>query len=578
MITCANHKFSIWQIRCALAFIFLVLLQLPLYAQSSPIAERLPPGTIFYVEWRGKAFLADADKQNHLLQLLEDPDFAPLRQLAMKNLQQSVEKQPAGAKPVTLDDIVSLLDNPSAFGVVANPVPSQASATGEASSPVSVFLVYDATGKRELIQKLKSSSRNKDASAVSTYHFGDTPVEIQTTGKDTSYTAFAADYFLFADQKSVIEDLIVRFRSHFPPTSVAQLPEYQSVRKNFDPNAAIEYFAHVPDLNALIPQAQKEKPGFRVLQGLHLDRIHALAGSISFAGAATHFQGEIIGDTSPGSLFDLAGPSSSTFATQPLAGQNLHLSVSRVNLAALYKVIRGAIIGGMPKEQVATFTAGETAAEAYLGMPIADALGLFTGEFASTSSFADDGTELSLYALTIRKPEEVLRVVRAVGATKLVAEDSSGDTTFLDFAFSYNDPGTGHLRKKFYYVAVTPQMLLIAPRKAMLRDAIQRLNSSSAAPASGGIFENPDYLQLRARLPEKLSGLSGSELSQIPWEKVFANFMTQIEAGMKSQGQASTNLDWLKLVKPEVASRHLHMAVGGWWKDANGIHFDSYVQ
>lgn len=158
----------------------------------------------------------------------------------------------------------------------------------------------------------------------------------------------------------------------------------------------------------------------------------------------------------------------------------------------------------------------------------------------------------------------------------IAAEDSSGDTTFLDFAYPYKNPLTGLQQKKFYYVAVTPQMLLAAPRKAMLRDAIARLKSPG--PATGGIFANTEYLELRAHLPEKLSGLSASDLAQMPWDKMFANFTSQLEAGMKSQGQATTNLDWLKSIKPEVASRHLHMSVAGWWKDSNGIHFDSYVE
>jgi hypothetical protein len=33
-----------------------------------------------------------------------------------------------------------------------------------------------------------------------------------------------------------------------------------------------------------------------------------------------------------------------------------------------------------------------------------------------------------------------------------------------------------------------------------------------------------------------------------------------------------------KLVKPEVFSRHLHTAIYGWWKDSNGVYFDSFVQ
>jgi len=569
-------KFPLKQILCALGLILVISSFQPLSAQSSPIADRLPPGTIFYAQWRGKAFLVDADKQNHLLQLLEDPEFTPLLQLAAKNLQQNGAKQSAGVKTPELADIVSLLDNAAVVGVIANPTPAEKPASGAASSPVAVFFVYDATGKKELIQKLRATARSNEATPVSTYNFGDTAVESRTTGKDTSYTAQAANYFLYTNQKFLIEDLITRFRSGASSTSVAQLPEYQSIRKSFDSGAAIEYFFHMPDLAVFIPPDQRDQTGARVLRGLQLDKIHVVAGSLSFSGAATRFQGEILGDTSTGSLFDVAGPSKATFSTLSLTGKNSHFSVSRLDLVALYTWIRAAIVASTPPEKAANVTAMETMAQGFLGMSISDALGIFTGEIASSSSFTDDGTEQQMFAATIQKPADLLRIVRLVGATKIVADNSAGDTTFLDFAFSYKDPATGQQQKKFYYVAVTSQMLVAAPQKDMLRDAIERLKST--APATGGIFANPEYLELRARLPEKLSGLSGSDLAQIPWDKILANFMNQIEAGMKSQGQAPADLSWLKSIKPGVASRHLHMSVGGWWKDTDGIHFDSYVQ
>jgi len=557
-----------------LVLVFLVLAPPPLRAQVSPIADRLPPGTVFYVQWRGKAFVADADKQNHLLQLLEDPDITPLRELIITKLQQG------GTDKVTkFDDIVSLLDNRGVFGVVVNPPKTDLPATGEASSPVGVYLVYDATGKRELIQKLKASSQTKDASPVATYGFNGTQIEVRTTGKDTSYSALTADYYIFADQKPLIEDLIARFRSAAPPTSISQIPEYQSIKKNLDANAAIEYFARMPDLKAVVPHDQKQNPvGYALLQ-LHLDKIHAFGGSVSFSGPATRFQGEILGDTSPGSLFDIAGPSAAEFATEPIVGNNPQFSVSRLDLAALYKLIRGAVVGAVSQQQLAGITAAEAMAQSFLGMSIPDALGLFTGEFASASSYADDGTELRVFAATIQKPADLLRVVRAAGATTIVAEDSSGDTTFLDLAFPYKDPANGQPRKKFYYVAVTPQMLLAAPRKTMLRDAIARLNSKSATRVPGAIFQKPEYLQLRSHLPEKLSGLSAADIGDMPWDKIFASFATQIEEGVKkSPSKSSTDLSWITLVKPEIIPRHLHMSVGGWWKDANGIHFDSYTQ
>src|SRR5690242_16400010 len=152
-------------------------------------------------------------------------------------------------------------------------------------------------------------------------------------------------------------------------------------------------------------------------------------------------------------------------------------------------------------------------------MPVSDALGLMSGEIASFSTYSDDGTAQQLFAATIQQPQAVLRILRAVVGSMIVAEDSSGSITFLDIAYPYKDPKTGTQRRKFYYLAVTPQMLVGAPRKAMVRETVQRLRSPQDARAAAGLLANPDFSRMRPLLPEKLSGLSGSDLAQIPWDR-----------------------------------------------------------
>jgi hypothetical protein len=84
---------------------------------------------------------------------------------------------------------------------------------------------------------------------------------------------------------------------------------------------------------------------------------------------------------------------------------------------------------------------------------------------------------------------------------------------------------------------------------------------------------------MRALLPEKLSGLSAADMSHIPWEKVIGQY-SQLTADTTktSEGSNSTATDYWKLVKPEVLLRHFHTAIYGWWKDSNGVYFDSFVQ
>ena len=251
-------------------------------------------------------------------------------------------------------------------------------------------------------------------------------------------------------------------------------------------------------------------------------------------------------------------------------------NITRINLEATYELIRNAIMSSLPPQQSAMVGAAEAMAQGYIGMSLMDALNLFTGEFASGTSYSDQGESQQIFAATIQKPDSVLRVVRAVIGKMIVSEDTSGSTTFIDIATPYQDPKTHMQRKKPYYVAVTPQMLLVAPRKQMLRDAIVRLDTGTADPAQPSVMANPDFAGLRSRLPDKLSGLSATDIGKIPWDKMLASVEDQMaQSAGPASGQAPTDLSW---IKPEVFLRYLHITVGGWWKDANGVYLDSYIQ
>jgi hypothetical protein len=541
----------------------------PLYAEARPIVERLSPETIFYLEWRGTASLGGAERENHLLQLLRDPALAPL----WLNLTSQAERSaPQGASPAAaflLPDLISLLDNAVVFGIVPNPDARRAPTPGKTVPLVATFLVYDLSGKADLIQKWRalSTMSSKTPTEVTKYDFGGTWVEVRTTRTSASYLAQTGRYFLASDQKQVIEDLITRFcGTDVRSPSVTDLPEYGQIRKYVGHDPALEFFGHMPDLSSWNPN-----PG---MKSIHLEKIHAIGGGLSFDDEAARMRGAILGDASPEGPFDLAGASSATFQTFPVIETAPTFSISRINLAALYRLFMGAVIGNLPG-QAAHMAASEKAAESFLGMPILDALQLFTGEIASMTAPSEEGTLEQLFALSIQKPDAVLRIVRALTGTMIVSENSAGPTTYLDLAYPYQDPQTHVQRKKFYYLAITPQMLLAAPRKAMLQQAIGRLSSSEADPGPAGAFRNPEFAHLRSRLPERLSGLGAADLNQIPWDKVFPNLPSRPALGANQPNQQPSDLSWLK---GGVVSRYLHFALSGWWKDANGVYFDSYIQ
>jgi hypothetical protein len=566
-------------------------------AQSSEIVPRLPASTVGLVEWRGSGALTADSAENHVVQLMADPAMAPLW-LGMAADFQKRQKESKTPPPVlSLPEMVSLLQNPAVFGVIQLPRVAETAPAGKPAARMAVFVVYDATGKTALIEKwdTATATRGPNPPKVTHYNFGGTSVEVRSHEKSESYLAQAGHYFLASDQKAAIEELITRFRNaDAPADSITQRPEYAEVQKFIGSGAALDYFVRVPNLRELTPANPKNPAGEKIIESIHLDKVHAAGGAVGFAGPAMRVRGAIFGNTQPTGPFDIAGESGTMFRTQAIASGEPQYSVSRVNFAAIYRLFYGAIVPSLPQQQAANVAAMEGAVQGYLGMSIPDALELFTGEVASASSFASDGTEERVFAATIQKPESVLHILRAVLGPMTLAEDTYGDATTLDIAFPYRDPTTGLRRRTMYYVAVTPQMLLVAPRKAILREVLEKSSakatSAEAAGATKGPFADPQYAQLRALMPAKLSGLGVTDISAIPWGPVFANLETRVEkseqlaaqqaAQRSKNGQAAPapEYTWLKLVDPQVIPRHLHIAVSGWWKDANGVYFDSYLQ
>jgi hypothetical protein len=550
-----------------------------LFAQTPSLAQHLPPNAVCYVEWRGMAFLSGAEKKNHVLQLLEDPDLAPVWVALASSVERRNRGQSSSASAIAPLDLLSLLVNPVAFGLVENDKTSRSSPPGGMTRPGGFFLVYDATGKTDLIEKW-IAPRNAHILAgaeVTHYDFDGTSVEVRPGRKNVFYIARAANYYLMSDQKQTIEDLVTNFHgAGHSARSLDQLPEYHEAQKFLGPESAIEFFARMPDLSRWSPPDAKGNVGAELERNLHLERIHVAEGAVSFAGEATHFRGAVLGDTSPGGSFDLAAPSSSGFEMQQIASAGSEFTFSRLNLTATYAFMRAALAASLPPQKTANLTVFEDLAQGFLGMPVTEALGLFTGEVASVSSYSVDGRPQRMFAATIQRPEAVLRVLRAVIGPMIASEDYSGSTTYLDISYPYRDSNTGMRRRRFYYVAVTPQMILAAPQKAMLRHAVTQLGSHTGPAQASGIFANTDYVQMRSYLPEKLSGLSGADITQIPWDKLLANL--EDRAAKRPQDSHPTDVSWLKLLKPQVILRHLHMTLTGWWKDPSGVYFDSYLQ
>jgi hypothetical protein len=569
-------------------FVPLVLLiagSTPLLAQAPSLSDRLPANTVFFAYWHGMGEVTRAEKTNHVVQLFEDPDFVRARAAVLKSLRDNIAKNGPATSEREQIEVLSLFDNPAVVGVVLNPDPGKKPASSDAAQPPATgfFVVYDANGKTAIVEKLRAANRatGKEVPTVMSYNFQGTKIEARATGTDVSYTALTPKYYFLADQKPVIEELIARFSSaEKPANSITQLPEYESIRPFVGADSAVEFFARFPKLTRILTPAQLEKPAAKFAENLRLDRIHVFGGSVSFAGEATRFHGAMLGDATAGGLFDFAGASGASFVTEPAVSAGPIFSISRFNFVAIYQMLRAAAQPLFTSQQAAAVDMYEKMAQGFLGMPVTDALQLFSGEVASETSFADDGLSLRTYAISIQKPQDVLRILRAAAGSFIVGEDTSGNTTYVDLAYPYTDPKTGIKRREFYYVAVTPTMLFVAPRKALIRQAMSRLNAkadAAAAPATG-ILGSGELAHERSLLPEKLSGLSAVDIVQIPWDKVAAHYSREIAEAAKDSTTPPPSFDWLQTVKPEVVTRHVHSGISGWWKDSHGIYFDSYIQ
>lgn len=568
----------------------LVLVAAPALGQKAPSAlepSRLPPDTLFYLRWGGTSSLGPARNTNSLLRLWADPEFAPVRQ-ALAEAFYSGAKKKEKLQSLTREDIeqvASLFENPFLFGFAGRLDLSRTSGTHEKEAPLeqkpAFFLVYDGAGKTELIARLEEQFDRvrKHPRSITRYAFGPTSVEIITTGEETSYRAVVGPYFVLSDQQRVIEDLITRLRS--PERSVASLAgvaDYRSARRQTGNDFLVEFLIRIPDLSKL-PVPSKE--GFDIpafLRGLRPEKLHATSGSLSLAGEATRVRMAILGDTSPGSVFDLFAESRPTFETLALApASTTSFSVGQINLSALYQTVRSALLAAFSPKQRTNLELIEALVANQIDMKIPEALDLLRGEVASIATTGDLGPGAQLYAATIQKPTDVLRLVRTIFAKQIAGEEHEGDTTIVKFSFSSVRPPAGGLQPRPYYLAVTPRMLLAAPRVETLREAVKRLAEKDAGAL--GPLADAAFRRARARFPENLSSLGYLDLTRTPWEKISEAFVEGLKkADEKSAASAAAAKDWMKKISPGLLRRYLHTLASASWKDAGGVYFDAYLE
>ena len=559
-------------------------------AQSPVDPGKLPARTTFYLLWRGTPS-GDVRTKNALYSLWDDPDVAPARSALLASMltdnPKSKDKPKLSSEEAS--QYLSLLDNPFLVGYIRRPESAAAAkaSTTPATKPAwnGLFLIYDRTGKEELLSKavLRMRGSETEIPKLSTLTVsGVSALKIERKN-GVNYWAEFGKYAVSAQELPVFEEILNVLNDKPAPASLSQSSAFIEAKPLLS-GGLVEFFLNISHLKDLALEAPAGGPTAQFkpfLSALKLEALHSIAGHIVLEGAKTRVQAAILGDTVPGSLFDVfasgqPNPASLSFVSP----DTIYYSESQVDLLGLYKVIKRAFAqaSGNSAQQINLL---ESAATTRLGMPIDDALGLTTGEIASlqTSPAFDDNEQV--YFLGIRNKPDSLKLLRTTLGDRITSERNVGSTTFLKVSLQGGQSTAGVAQWHFYHLAMTSNAVLGAAKEDTLHKYLDR--AASASPDSTAA--STQRLQaLRAGFPEKLNGLTFFDLQKVDWPALKAKWIADAKKAAqtaKSTDTTKSNPDmslWFNQLDPQVFPRHLHSIVGAAWKDAKGAHFEEWLE
>jgi len=573
-----------------LILVFTLLCSDRAWAQAPLEPAQMPARTIFYVIWRGTP-VGDARKSNSLLALWDDPDLAPVRAAALQNMQSGSDRDPA--KPQLsreeIEQTSSLLENSFVFGYLRKPETKAAAANKNERPWNGMFFVYDRTGKELLLAKtvLRFRSQEKDPPHISTITVAGAPA-LKIERKDSViYWTERGKYAASSSELGVFEEILARLDGKTSGSSLAQTAAYQEAEPLVH-GGVLEFFLRVPQLKDFASAAPANSPVQiePVLDAIKLQSIHSLSGHVTLEGAKARVNGAVLGDVAPGTLFDLwtngqQAPASLSFVSPDVVSY----SEAQFNLSAFYNLLKRALRVALPQQQQGGAEMIEGLAATRIGMPLPDALALFSGEFASVQSNASMDPQKAVYYIGIRNKQDTLKLLRTVFGDQLGSERSEGDATFVKVSLGGGQGSSGVAQWNFYHLVVTPNFVLASSRSETLREFLAR--NSPASPQTQATLPAA-FQTARAQLPANLNGLTFMNFQKIDYQALKSRWIEQAKnpsAGAAKRGaNASPELpagkvpDWLLNLNPDVFPRHLHFLAGASWKDSKGVHFDEWLE
>jgi hypothetical protein len=573
--------------------VFLPLLLLILSLARTAAAQvpiepaKLPARTTFYLAWRGMP-AGEARRANSLFALWDDPALAPAREALAEELINNSRKDKSATQlsRTELDEFASFFDNSYILGYLPEPKGRAAKASSDAKKPQwnGLFFVYDHTGKEALMLKVLLGLRlQKDAPEASPATIAGLPATKFTSKNNSFYLAEKGKFTIAAGERAVMEEVFSRLDAKAAGPALGEVAAFQEALPHLG-GGTFEFFLRIPDLNDFVPQdAAKGIPAKPILDALRLDSIHSMFATVSFEGPKTHLQGAILGDASPGTLFDIFAdgqptPRSLSFAS----ADTLYFNSTEINFAGIYATLKRAVASAFPQGQQGNADMIDTIAQTRLGMPITDALGLLSGEFASIQSSPTMDLNKQVYFLGIRNKPQVLKLVHALVGERISGEHNEGDATLLKVSLGGAQSGQGVAQWNFYNVAVTSDAILGATRADTLRQLLAQRPQNAAGFASSQQFQ-----AARSKFPQNLDGINFVDFQKFDWPGLKDHWLKEMKktstTAKSFNSQKATPAPpaavpaWLEQLDPQIFARHLHSAFAASWKDAKGFHFEQWL-
>ena len=558
------------------------------HAQAPLEPAQMPANTTFYFVWRGQPN-AELRKTNSIAALWDDPGFAPVRSSITNAILKNSEEKPTENRLTRqqIEEYASLLENAFVLGYLSDPQKKRAEASDDSSAAKTwngMFFVYDRSGKEAILSKavLSLRSSEKEPPQISQMTIAGVPVLKVQRKTGVTYWVEHGKHAVSANEPAVLEEILGRLAGK--PSSSAALtdsPAYKEAHSVLG-SGQVEFFLRVPDLKNLAPDSAAG--GFRVrpmVEALKVDSIHSLCGRVLMEGAKTRVQAVALGDTAPGSLFDIWDKGSAAPASLNFVPANaVSYSDTQIDLNGLYDIAKRIAASILPPGQQGNINMLEMMAQAKLGQSLSSALALLTGEFASLQTSPSLDNNKQIYLIGIRDKPGAVKLIHTLFSDKINSERAEGDITFMKISTGGSSSAAGTAQWDFYHVAATSDYLVIAPRLEAVREVLAKRSQTAGA----SLATAPGFQAARAQFPATINGLGYFDFHKVDWQAfkarliAEANKSTAKPSSSAGKSAATPTPSWMLDVNPEVFARHLHVASSASWKDGQGLHFDEWIE